>query len=338
MPFDPDHQPLVPPPRRAPARVLVTGSSGHLGEALVRSLPSAGYEPIGLDVLPSPFTHEVGSIADRALVRRCLRGADAVLHVATLHKPHVATHGYQGFVDVNVTGTLALLEEATAAGIRAFVFTSTTSAFGAALTPPPGAPAAWIDEDVAPIPKNIYGATKVAAEGLCELFHRAHGLPCLVLRTSRFFPEEDDRSELLQAFTADNLKANEFLHRRVEIEDVVGAHLLALERAPALGFGRYVVSATSPFTREDLAELRRDAPAVIARHAPACPSVYARLGWRMPPSIDRVYVNDRARADLGWRPRWDFARVLALLDAGEDFRSPLAQAIGAKVYHRNGTA
>src|SRR5580765_8211001 len=169
-------------------KVLVTGSSGHLGEALVRTLRGAGHDALGLDVLPSPFTSVVGSIADRAEVKRCMRGVDAVLHAATLHKPHVATHSRQAFVDTNVTGTLNLLEEAVAAGVGSFVFTSTTSAFGAALTPPPGAPAAWITEDVRPIPRNIYGVTKTAAEDLCELFHRRHGHPCLILRTSRFFP------------------------------------------------------------------------------------------------------------------------------------------------------
>ena len=315
-------------------RVLVTGSSGHLGEALVRSLPAAGHEVIGLDVLPSPFTQQVGSIADRVLVRRCLQGMDAVLHAATLHKPHVATHGMQSFVDVNVSGTLCLLEEAVAAGVGRFVFTSTTSAFGAALTPPAGAPAAWITEEVVPVPKNVYGVTKVAAESLCELFHRLHGLPCLVLRTSRFFPEDDDQGALRAQYSNDNLKANEFLNRRVEIEDVVSAHLLALERAPAIGFSRYVISATTPFQREDLAELRANAPAVVERRAPGYLAVYRRLGWLMLPGLDRVYVNDRARAELGWRPRWDFARLLELLARGEDFRSPLAQAVGYKGYHR----
>ena len=101
-----------------------------------------------------------------------MAGVEAVLHAATLHKPHVATHSRQEFVDTNVTGTLNLLEEAAAAGVGAFVFTSTTSVFGDALVPPPGAPAAWITEDVVPVPKNIYGVTKVAAEDLCQLFHR----------------------------------------------------------------------------------------------------------------------------------------------------------------------
>jgi UDP-glucose 4-epimerase len=317
-------------------RILVTGSSGHLGEALMRTLPGAGHEAIGLDLLPSPFTHHLGSVLDRDLVKRCLKGVEAVLHAATLHKPHVATHGMQAFVEVNVSGTLTLLEEAVAAGVGRFVFTSTTSTFGGALTPPEGAPAAWITEDVAPIPENIYGVTKVAAESLCELFHRLHGLPCLVLRTSRFFPEDDDLGALRGQYTNDNLKANEFLNRRVEIEDVVSAHLLALERAPAIGFARYVISATTPFRRDDLAELRTDAPAVVARRAPGYETVYARLGWRMLPSIDRVYVNDRARAELGWQPRTDFGRVVELLRRGEEFRSPLARAIGGKGYHRTG--
>jgi UDP-glucose 4-epimerase len=315
-------------------RILVTGSAGHLGEALARQLPEAGHEVLGLDVLPSPFTRVVGSIADRALVRRCMEGMDAVVHAATLHKPHVATHSRQQFVDVNVTGTLNLLEEAVAAKVGRFVFTSTTSAFGRALTPEPGAPAAWITEDVTPVPKNIYGATKTAAEDLCQLFARDHRLPCLVLRTSRFFPEEDDDESVRAGFQDGNVKANEFLYRRVDIEDVVAAHFLALERAPALPFGKYVISATTPFTRGDLAELRRDAPRVVERLFPGFREVYEARGWRMFPSIDRVYVNAKARDELGWRPRWDFARVLSCLVEGEDPRSSLARVVGSKGYHR----
>ncbi|MCB1694507.1 MAG: NAD(P)-dependent oxidoreductase, partial [Pseudomonadales bacterium] len=169
-------------------KILVTGSAGHLGEALMRTLRGAGQSVVGTDLRPSAFTDRVGSIVDRDHVRQCMAGVDAVLHTATLHKPHVATHSRQDFVDTNITGTLNLLEAATLAGVRAFIFTSTTSAFGDALTPAAGAPAAWITEDVAPVPKNIYGVTKLAAEHLCELFHRNQGLPCLILRTARFFP------------------------------------------------------------------------------------------------------------------------------------------------------
>jgi nucleoside-diphosphate-sugar epimerase len=318
-------------------RILVTGSSGHLGEALVRVLRDEGHDVVGLDVLPSPFTAVVGSIADRALVRECVRGAEAVLHAATLHKPHVGSHARAAFVETNVTGTLNLLEEAVTAGIERFVFTSTTSAFGRALSPGAGAPAAWITEDVAPLPRNVYGVTKTAAEDLCELVHRDHGLPCLILRTSRFFPEADDRDDVRTAYDDANLKVNELLYRRVDLEDAVDAHRVALERAPALGFGRYIVSATTPFTPDDLAELRTDAPAVVRRLVPEYEAVYAARGWRMFPAIERVYVNERARRELGWRPRHDFRSVLARLAAGEPHVSPLAAAVGAKGYHARST-
>jgi UDP-glucose 4-epimerase len=318
-------------------RILVTGSAGHLGEALMRTLPDDGHEVVGLDILESPYTEVVGSVADRALVKRCVAGADAIVHAATLHKPHVGSHGRQEFVDTNVTGTLTLLEEAVAAGVGRFVFTSTTSTFGRALTPPPGAPAAWITEDVAPVPRNVYGATKTAAENLCELVHRDHGLPVLILRTSRFFPEADDRDEVRAAYADANLKVNELLYRRVDLEDVVAAHRLALDRAPALGFGRYIVSATTPFTRDDLPALREDAPAVVARRFPDYAEIYAERGWAMFPSIERVYVNERARRDLGWEPRYDFRRALDALAAGEDPRSALAVTVGAKGYHAEST-
>jgi UDP-glucose 4-epimerase len=314
-------------------RILVTGSSGHLGEALMRVLRAAGDDVVGLDVLPGAYTDVVGSIVDRPLVRRCLDGVDAVLHTATLHKPHVGSHGRREFVDTNVTGTLNLLEEAVAAGASRFVFTSTTSAFGRALTPGEGQPAAWITEDVAPVPRNVYGVTKTSAEGLCELVARDHGLPCVILRTSRFFPEGDDRDDVRSAYADANVKTNELLYRRVDLEDVVGAHRLALHRAPALGFGRYIVSATTPFTREDVAELRTDAPAVVARLFPDYAELYERLGWRMFDAIERVYDNARARADLGWAPRHDFRHALDRLGRGEDPRSALAVAVGAKGYH-----
>lgn len=315
-------------------KILVTGSAGHLGEGLMRVLARAGHESVGVDVVSSEHTHHVGSITERAFVRECMRHQDVVLHTATLHKPHVATHEARAFVDTNITGTLNLLEEAAEAGVRSFIFTSTTSAFGRALTPAAHEPAAWIAEGVAPLPKNIYGVTKVAAENLCELFHLKRGLSCLILRTSRFFPEDDDDPEMLRAYPGDNLKVNELLYRRVDLEDVVEAHLLALEKAPALGFGRYIISATTPFRPEDLAALRADAASVVCRYAPAAAAVYAQRGWSLPRSIDRVYVNKHARRELGWRPRHDFFQALERLARGEDHRSALARVVGYKGYHR----
>lgn len=314
-------------------KIVVTGSAGHLGEALVRVLRDDGREVVGVDVLESAFTDLVGSVADREFVRGAVKGAGTVLHTATLHKPHVGTHSRQDFVDTNVSGTLNLLEEAVDAGVGSFVYTSTTSAFGRALSPADGAPAAWITEDVASVPRNIYGVTKTAAEDVAELVHRDQGLPVVVLRTSRFFPESDDRDEVRSAYADANVKANEYLYRRVDIQDVVDAHRVAAARAPEIGFGKYIVSATTPFTNDDLRDLRQDAPAVVASRFPDYEAEYERRGWRMFPQIERVYVNARARSDLGWAPRYDFRRVLDALKADEDPRSPLAHTIGAKGYH-----
>ena len=318
-------------------RILVTGSSGHLGEALVRVLSEQEHEVVGLDILSSPYTTVVGSIADRPTVRRCVKDVDAILHTATLHKPHVASHGRTDFVQTNIAGTLNLLEEAVEANVSRFVFTSTTSAFGRALTPGEDQPAAWITEDVTPVPRNIYGVTKRAAEDVCELIARDYGLPCLILRTSRFFPEPDDRDEIRSVYEDLNLKVNELLYRRVDLEDVVGAHLLALDRAPMLGFGRYIISATTPFTRDDLTAIRTDLPSVVRRLFPDFDDVFSVRGWRMFPAIERVYVNERARTDLGWRPRHDFRYALDRLAEHADPFSPLTRTVGAKGYHEVST-
>lgn len=314
-------------------RVLVTGSSGHLGEALVRTLRDLGHEVIGLDIRAGPFTTQVGSISDRSCVRRCVIGVRAIFHASALHKPHVATHSRQEFVDTNITGTLNLLEEAASSGAESFLYTSTTSVFGDALVPPAGAPAAWVTEEVRPVPKNIYGVTKAAAEDLCQVFHRNQGLACVVLRTARFFPEEDDDKSVRDAYADDNIKVNEFLSRRVDVEDVVNAHLLAAKLAPALGFRRYIISATTPFLPVDLLDLRADAPLVARRRVPDYEAEYARRGWKMVPRIDRVYVSERARNELGWQPQYDFKFLIDRLKADEDVQSTLARLVGSKRYH-----
>lgn len=314
-------------------RVLVTGSAGHLGEGLVRTLRARQHEVVGLDRLDSPFTTHVGSISDQAFVRRCVRGVDLVIHAATLHKPHVATHSRHAFVETNIAGTLAILEAALESGVVGVVYSSTTSVFGAALRPAGGRPAAWVDEDVESVPRNIYGVTKKAAEDLCELFYRSKGLPCIILRTARFFTEADDDPDLRTGYDDLNLKVNEYLYRRLDLADAVEAHILAAERAAELGFGRYVVSSTSPFERRHLARLRTDAPGVVQGLFPDYEDAYRQRGWRMLPGIDRVYVNRRARDELGWKPRFDFRHVLDRLERGEEAFSALATGVGVKGYH-----
>jgi len=314
-------------------KVLVIGSAGHLGEALIRTFSDQGVSAVGIDVKASSHTTAVGSIVDRDFVAQHMQGVDCVYHTATLHKPHVATHSRQDFVDVNITGTLNLLEEAHLHKVSSFIFTSTTSVFGDAMRPPVTEPAAWVTEETLPVVKNIYGATKIAAENLCRLFHRNQGMNCLILRTSRFFPEDDDDKGKREAFTSKNLKANEFLFRRADISDMVSAHIAAANKAPELGFGCYIISATTPFQQQDLSELRNNLPQVLARYLPEYEAIYAKLGWQMFAGIDRVYVNEKARRELGWQPQYDFKHWLNCLERGAEPNSPLVEQIGLKGYH-----
>jgi nucleoside-diphosphate-sugar epimerase len=295
-------------------RILLTGSSGWLGRFLAPMLREAGHKVIGLDVAPGMDTQIVGSVADRALVERAFadHGIEAVIHGGALHKPDIARYPRQAFVDTNVTGTLNLLEAAVAAGHDRFIFTSTTSLMiSQAIRDESADHAVWIDETLSPLePRNIYGATKLAAERMCRLFHSDHGLAVAILRTSRFFPEDDDTHD---EPSGPNLKANEFLHRRLTVEDAARAHVVALDRAPDIGFGTFIISAPTTFAKDEADELKRDAAAVVLRHFPEAAELYATQGWTLPRSIGRVYDSRLAEERLGFRCETDFAAVLDAL-------------------------
>ncbi|TGV16664.1 NAD(P)-dependent oxidoreductase [Mesorhizobium sp. M8A.F.Ca.ET.173.01.1.1] len=303
-------------------RILLTGSSGWLGSALAPLLRGLGHDVTGLDPVPSAETRIVGSIADRDLVMRAVgeNRIEAIIHSGALHKPNIESHANSDFIATNVQGTLNLLDAAVAANVQRFVFTSTTSLMisqairdgfkGGARR------AAWLTEAMSPEPRNIYGVTKLSAEHLCRLYHLQHGLPVVVLRTARFFPEADDMAHAIEQSDA-NTKANELLFRRLTVDDAAQAHVAALEKAPELGFDIFIVCAPTPFQPDDCADLIADAPSVVARYYPEFPALYARKGWTMFSSIDRVYDASRARDRLGFACRTSFADVLTALAAEE---------------------
>jgi nucleoside-diphosphate-sugar epimerase len=303
-------------------RLLLTGSSGWLGRFLAPRLRADGHEVAGLDVAPGADTDVLGSVADRPLVERIFgeHGIEAVIHAGALHKPDIVRYPERAFRKTNVEGTRILLDAAVKAGHDRFLFTSTTSLMITAAIRAGKAggatEAAWLDEDFGPLqPRNIYGVTKLEAELLCRRAHDESGLAVAVLRTGRFFPEEDDTHRDL---SGPNIKANEFLNRRLTVEDAAEAHVAALAKAPALGFDTFILSAPPPFARAECAALIRDAPAVIDRHFPAARELYARKGWTLPASLDRVYDPSRAERLMGFRCRTDFAAVLEAIARGDE--------------------
>lgn len=300
-------------------RILLTGSSGWLGRFLAPALRSAGHRVHGLDIAPGAHTDTLGSVADAALIEQLFaeHRFEGVIHAGALHKPDIARYPAQAFIDVNVSGTLHLLEAAVRHGVQAFVFTSTTSLMiTQAIRDEAGEAAVWLDETTGPLqPRNIYGVTKRAAEELCRLWHDLHGLPVIALRVARFFPEDDDTHAVP---AGENLKANEFLNRRLTVEDCAAAHIAALGAAPRVGWGVYVVSAPPPFTPADAARLKTDAAGLIAERFPDAPALYAARGWVLPDSIGRVYDPSAIERDLGVRCQTDFAAVLEALREGRD--------------------
>ncbi|MCW1431614.1 NAD-dependent epimerase/dehydratase family protein [Novosphingobium sp. JCM 18896] len=299
-------------------KVLVTGSSGWLGRFLVPALKAQGHDVIGIDPVPAPTTDVLGSVSDTTLIEALFakHGFEGVVHAGALHKPDIVRYTKQRFVDVNVMGTLNLLEAAVAYDSRSFVFTSTTSLMiTQAIRDEVSAKAIWLDEKAGPLePRNIYGVTKRSAEDLCRLTHAESRLPIIILRTARFFPEDDDTHRVL---TGENMKANELLFRRLTVEDCVDAHIAALNQSPTIGFGIYIVSAPPPFQRQDCAELKEHAPAVIARYFPDAAGLYAAKGWSLPTSIGRIYDPSAIERDLKFRCKDDFGAVLAALRGQE---------------------
>lgn len=276
-------------------RVLITGSSGKLGHALARRLARDGHTVAGIDVVPGAYTVHVGSIADGDPVRALMQGADAVVHTASLHAPHVGQRTRAEFFAINVLGTLHLLEAAVAAGVGRFVYTSTTSLYGHAMVP--GERAVWVTEALAPRPRDIYDITKIAAEQLCQDVARETGLPVWCLRTARFWDEPV------------HLRVIYRLYRGVDVEDAVDAHVLALHASPARA-GVFNIAARSPFQECDTADLLRDAAAVIRARYPEAEAIFQAHGMELPRSIDRVYVTGKAEAELGYAPSRNFDHIL----------------------------
>lgn len=301
-------------------KVLLTGSSGWLGRFLAPRLRAKGHEVIGLDVARGSDTNVIGSVANRQLIDQVFadHGIEVVMHGGALHKPDIIRNPPRDFVDVNVAGTLNLLEAAVRAKHDRFIFTSTTSLMISSEVRSGKAGGAkeafWLDEQFGPIrPRNIYGVTKFAAENFCELYATKHGLDIAILRTARFFPEDDDTHSFP---SGPNLKANEFLNRRLAVEDVADAHLAALERIHGMGCSTMILSAPTPFKRNDAQSLILDAPRVIAHYFPSVSELYAKQGWHLPKHIDRVYDSSKAERVLGFRPKVDFSAILAALASG----------------------
>lgn len=270
-------------------RVLITGTSGKIGSALAKFLRDK-IQTIGIDNRPGPFTTSLIDIREKEKVFDYVRGMDAVIHSAALLSPHMGVFSDDEFWQVNVKGTENLLEACLKHHVKRFVFTSTTSVYGNSMVHPNRA--VWVTEELLPQSRDIYDETKIAAENLCRKATK-DGLTCLTLRMSRCFPECQDLMAIYR------------LYRGVDVEDVVKAHELALT-APIQGYDVMNISCQSPFLESDGEELKSNAAAVILRYFPFAKKEFSKRGWTLPKSIDRVYVIEKAKRLLSYKPSHNF--------------------------------
>jgi UDP-glucose 4-epimerase len=296
-------------------RVVVTGSGGTLGRALVGPLLAAGHQPVLMDIAPRPdrtaratdqvaVETVVGDVRSFDDVRRAMQGADLVVHTAAIHGIHLSSHTPREFYDLNVTGTFNVWEAAVSESVKGLVFSSTMGVYGESRRPRAESDVVAVNEDLPLLPGDVYGLSKVVGEELCRWHWRADHIPSVALRYGMFVPEPFFRYGI------------RLLYGGVHEQDVaaaVMAALRALERRE-IEFEAFNVESALPFTDADAADLRRDPLVAIDRHFPGAADLLRSRGVEQLKPITERFVVDRAEALLGWKPLNNFAEWLEELD------------------------
>ncbi|GAB4032400.1 NAD(P)-dependent oxidoreductase [Spirosoma gilvum] len=242
-----------------------------------------------------------------------MKGADAVIHTAALHAPHVGVFSDAEFIRINVDGTRLVAEAALATQVRRLIFTSTTAIFGKSIE---NGLSAWVTDETIPQPRSIYHRTKLEAEALLRRVADDR-LAVRVIRMSRCFPEPADLMAIYR------------LARGIDVRDVASAHVAALTNEGE-AYQDFIISGDTPFQSEDCADLATNPAMVLAKRVPALLAAFNERGWPLPISIDRVYAGTRAKTDLNWQPRYGFEEVLAQLDRGSLEVLPVGAAINQR--------
>jgi len=279
-------------------KIAVTGTSGHIGRAIHFAL-CREHEVVGIDRSVSSVTTHLGEIDDYKLLTNAFKGAEAVVHTAALHAPHVGIYEDNEFYRINIEGTKNVFRAAVDCGVQALAFTSTTALYGYAAQWQDSA--SWINEETIPEPKSIYHRTKLEAEKFLEA-EASQNLKVTTLRMSRCFPEPAPIMAMYR------------LHRGIDSRDVAEGHRLALVN-PGENYRIFILSGTTPFTRSDCKILKQTPEEVLRHRCPSICDLFASRQWKLPDSIDRVYDSSLAQQALGWTPSYGFEEVTRLLDA-----------------------
>jgi len=283
-------------------RILLTGGAGDLGTLLTMDLIAAHHAVTIIDMQPPKiaaaaeqlhFVH--ASIMDRNTLARTMPEQDVVVHIAAWHGIHEANGSKTPaeFHDLNVTGTFNVLEAAAQAGIKKFVFISSTS----------------IDDKY-----GVYGHTKVLNEEMCRAYAHRHGMNIIILRPRAFIPGWN------RAVYKNFIEwAEWFMKGAVHIDDVKQAVLLAID---ALGKGMQLhglapavdLDGAYDYTAEDMENWDINGPGSTFKNR--YPD-YAALAEKHKLDTGRrpkILGTTAARALLGYAPQYSLKNLLMELD------------------------
>ena len=227
-------------------RAFVTGSAGFIASNLVDRLLKTGHTVIGFDnfstgrieflheASQSPcFRQERGDLLDLDYLTRAMQGCDFVFHLAANADVRWGLDHPRKDLEQNAIATWNVLEAMRATGIQRMAFSSTSAVYGE----PPVFPT---PEDVAfPVQTSLYGASKLAAEGMIEAYAEGFGMQCCIFRfvsilgerythghVFDFYRQLKDHPEYLDVL-GNGLQRKSYLH----VQDCVSAILIAIEKA-----------------------------------------------------------------------------------------------------------
>lgn len=300
----------------------MTGGAGFIGSHLVDALCALGAEVVALDDLSNGRRANLagagararfveGSIASQAALDDALAGADTVFHLAAKGSVPQSIEAPREYHEVNVGGTLGVLEACRRLGVRRVVYSASSSAYG----DQPGLPKV---ESMVPDPRSPYAYSKLACEHLMRAWSRCYGLETVSLRYFNIFGPrqrhdspyaavvpmfaERIRAGARPVIYGDGLQTRDFTH----VANAVHANLLAGARTGALGGEMVNVACGESFTLLELAE-----------------RIGALLGVRADPEFRPMRTGDvmHSRASI------DAARALLGYEVIVPFDQGLAQAV-----------
>lgn len=305
-------------------KILVTGGTGFSGKALVRRLLDLGHDVVALDNKEGVKTHElrdwgaevvIGSVADEAVVERCMQGVEMVFHLAAAFRELDVPNSY--YDEINVGGTRKVADAALRHRVKKFIYCSTCGVHGNVEHPPA--------DETAPIrPADYYQRTKYEAEPVVLDYHQ-RGMPSVILRPAAIYgPGDPERFGMIFRRVARGtfpmFGSGRTLYHPLYIDNFVDAMVLCME--PGKGEGEtYLIADEEYLTIEELvrkvaAALGREVriphypilPLVVAGHV--CEKVCKPLRIRppiFPRRVDwfrqnRAFNINKAKRELGYRP------------------------------------